>query len=180
MGDPKSDLLVWLDMEMTGLDPETCVPIEIAVIITTKDLEELDTYHAVIHQDEAALAPMNDFVRNMHTENGLLERVAASTTTLADADIAVATIVAKHCPEGDGLLSGNSIHQDRRFIAAYFPKLEASLHYRMVDVSTLKELVRRWYGDDVVFPKPDSDHTALADTRQSIAELGFYREKCFR
>ncbi len=180
MSDPKSDLLVWLDMEMTGLDPDTCVPIEIAIIITTKNLEELHAYHAVIHQDAAALAPMNDFVRNMHTENRLLEKVATSTTSLEEADAAIAAVVAEHCPEGEGLLSGNSIHQDRRFIARYFPKLEANLHYRMVDVSTLKELVRRWYGDDALFPKPDSDHTALADTRQSIAELAFYRSRCFR
>ena len=180
MGDPKSDLLVWLDMEMTGLDPETCVPIEVAIIITTPDLEELETYHAVIHQEEAALASMNDFVLNMHTENGLLTKVAASSTTLEVADAAVAALVGKHCPEGEGLLSGNSIHQDRRFIVRYFPKLEATLHYRMVDVSTMKELVRRWYGPDAIFPKPDSDHTALADTRQSIAELSFYRSRCFR
>lgn len=180
MGDPKSDLLVWLDMEMTGLDPETCVPIEVAIIITTEDLEERETYHAVIHQEEAALASMNDFVRNMHTENGLLERVAKSTTTLAEADAAVAEIVSKIAPEGEALLAGNSIHQDRRFIARYFPALEACLHYRMVDVSTLKELARRWYGADAVFKKPDSDHTALADTRQSIAELAFYRGRCFK
>ncbi len=181
MDEKKSELLVWLDMEMTGLDPETCVPIEVAAIITTKDLEEIETYHAVIHQDDAALASMNDFVRNMHTENGLLEKVGRSSTSLREADDAVAALVARHCPEeGEALLAGNSIHQDRRFIDRYFPSLEARLHYRMVDVSTLKELVRRWYGDAAKFPKPESDHTALADTRQSIAELRFYREKCFK
>ena len=180
MPDAKSDLLVWLDMEMTGLDPETCVPIEIAVIITTADLEERESHHCVIHQDEASLATMNDFVLDMHTQNGLLAKVAQSETTPAEADSTIAAIVARHCPEGDGLLAGNSIHQDRRFVARYFPQLEKCLHYRMVDVSTVKELVRRWYGEDVVFPKPDSDHTALADTRQSIAELAFYRSRCFR
>lgn len=180
MGDPKSKHLVWLDMEMTGLDPATCVPIEVAIILTTESLEELDTYHAVIHQDEAALASMNDFVRNMHTKNGLLERVGASTTSLVEADAACAALVKKIAPEGEALLAGNSIHQDRRFIERYLPELEKCLHYRMVDVSTLKELARRWYGPDAVFKKPDSDHTALADTRQSIEELRFYREKCFR
>jgi len=180
MGDPKGDVLVWLDMEMTGLDPETCVPIEVAVIVTTQDLEERETYHAVVHQDEAALQPMNDFVRNMHTKNGLLEKVAASTTSLAEADAACAALVAHFAPEGEALLAGNSIHQDRRFIDRYFPELAKCLHYRMVDVSTLKELARRWYGADAVFKKPESDHTALADTRQSIAELSFYRQRCFK
>lgn len=180
MSDLKRDLLVWLDMEMTGLDPETCVPIEVALVVTSGDLEELETFHAVIHQDTAALASMNDFVRDMHTGNGLLDRVARSGTSLGEADSAAAALVARHCPEGEGLLAGNSIHQDRRFIAKYFPALEKCLHYRMVDVSTLKELVRRWYGEAALFPKPESDHTALADTRQSIAELAFYREKFFR
>ena len=180
MGDPRSKHLIWLDMEMTGLDPMTCVPIEVAIIVTTETLEEVDTYHAVIHQSESALASMNDFVRNMHTENGLLERVRTSTTSLAEADAACAALVAKIAPEGEALLAGNSIHQDRRFIEPYFPALEKCLHYRMVDVSTLKELARRWYGAAAVFEKPESDHTALADTRQSIAELRFYREKCFR
>jgi len=178
--DAKSDLLVWLDMEMTGLDPETCVPVEVALILTTSDLEEGETYHAVIHQPDTALESMNDFVRDMHTKNGLLAKVGESRTTLAEADAALAALVAKTCEEGEALLAGNSIHQDRRFVERYFPLLEKRLHYRMVDVSTLKELVRRWYGEDAVFPKPDSDHTALADARQSIAELAFYRSRCFR
>ena len=180
MGDPKGDRLVWLDMEMTGLDPETCVPIEVAILVTTNDLEEQESYHAVIHQSADALASMNDFVRDMHTKNGLLERVASSTTSLAEADAAVAAVVDAVCPEGDALLAGNSIHQDRKFIVRYFPELEKRLHYRMVDVSTVKELTRRWYGAGAVFRKPDSDHTALADTRASIAEMKFYREKYFR
>jgi oligoribonuclease len=180
MSDPKSEFLVWLDMEMSGLDPQTCVPLEIAVILTTADLEERESYHAVIHQDDAALATMNDFVRNMHTANGLLEKVASSTVTLAQADASVAELVGRSCEEGEALLAGNSIHQDRRFIERYFPELEKRLHYRMVDVSTVKELARRWYGESAVFPKPASDHTALADTRQSIAELAFYRKSCFR
>ena len=181
MGDPKSELLVWLDMEMTGLDPESCVPIELAAIVTTTDLDEIETYHAVVHQPESALSSMNEFVRNMHTQNGLLDKVARSSTSLAEADAAVAALVARHCPdEGEALLAGNSIHQDRRFIVRYFPALEKRLHYRMVDVSTLKELVRRWYGDAAAFPKPESDHTALADARQSIEELRFYRTKFFK
>lgn len=180
MPDPNSELLVWLDMEMSGLDPETCVPLEIAVIVTAADLEEREVYHGVIRQDSAALASMSDFVRDMHTANGLLERVATSPLSLAEADAAVASLVARSCAEGEAILAGNSIHQDRLFIARYFPELEKRLHYRMVDVSTVKELVRRWYGESAVFAKPESDHTALADTRASIAELAFYRKSCFR
>ncbi len=178
-GADESDLLIWLDMEMTGLDPETCVPIEVAIIITGADLEEREEYHAVVHQPPEALASMNDFVREMHTGNGLLTRVANSDTSIDQADRALAALVLRHCPEGKAVLAGNSIHQDRRFIARYFPELEKTLHYRMVDVSTLKELVRRWYGAGALYPKTESDHTALADTRQSIAELGFYRKQYF-
>ena len=180
MGAPKTNHLIWLDMEMTGLDPETCVPVEVAIIVTDADLEEKDRYAAVIHQGEGALTSMNDFVRKMHTDNGLLDKVRDSKTTLEEADSALAEIVAKHCPEGEAVLAGNSIHQDRRFIARYFPQLEKRLHYRMVDVSPLKELVRRWFGEDALYVKPESDHTALADTRQSIAELAFYRKNHFR
>ncbi len=173
-------LLLWLDMEMTGLDPESCVPIEVALIVTDGNLMEKETFHAVIHQDSAALASMSEFVRDMHTHNGLLTRVAASKTTLEETDATLAALVARHLPEGGGVLAGNSIHQDRRFIVRYFPMLEKHLHYRMVDVSTLKEVVRRWYGEEFLFPKAESDHTALSDTRQSIAELAYYRGRCFR
>jgi len=172
-----SDLLVWLDMEMSGLDPATCVPLEVAIIITSADLTELDSFHSVIHQTDPALESMNDFVRNMHTGNGLLERVRASTTSLDDAERGMVEIVARHCEAGTAVLSGNSIHQDRKFIVAYFPGFEKLLHYRMVDVSTIKELVWRWYGKDALYAKPQSDHTALADTRESIAELGHYRRR---
>ena len=173
------DLLIWLDMEMSGLDPETCVPIEVAIIVTGADLEEREQYHAILHQPVEALASMNDFVREMHTSNGLLTKVADSDTSVDQADRALAELVLRHCPEGKAVLAGNSIHQDRRFITRYFPELEETLHYRMVDVSTLKELVRRWYGAEALYPKTESDHTALADTRQSIAELAFYRKQCF-
>lgn len=174
-----SDLLVWLDMEMTGLDPVVCVPIEVALIVTTADLAEIETFHEVIHQPESAFASMSDFVRDMHTRNGLLERVRVSDRQLGDVDQELAKIVSKHCPGRSAVLSGNSIHQDRKFIARYFPVLEEQLHYRMVDVSTMKELVRRWYGDSALYTKPESDHTALADVRESIAELAFYRQRFF-
>ena len=166
-------------MEMTGLDPVACVPIEVALIVTTANLAEIETFHEVIHQPESAFDSMSDFVRDMHTKNGLLDRVRASDRTLEAVDVELAEIAGRHTPDGAGVLAGNSIHQDRRFISRYFPELEKRLHYRMVDVSTMKELVRRWYGESALYAKPESDHTALADVRQSIAELAFYRERYF-
>jgi oligoribonuclease len=170
----RSDLLVWLDMEMTGLDPETCVPLELAAIITTGELEELDQFTAVIWQPESALAGMSDFVRQMHSENRLLDAVRASTTLLEQADAGLAELIGKWCAPR-AVLAGNSIHQDRLFVRRYFPTTEACLHYRMVDVSSLKELVRRWYGESALYPKAESSHTALEDIRASLAELRHYR-----
>ncbi|HUH00957.1 MAG TPA: oligoribonuclease [Kofleriaceae bacterium] len=167
--------LLWLDMEMTGLDPETCVPIEIAIVVTDAELTELDVAHAVIHQPEEQLATMIEVVREMHTANGLLDKVRAATTSLAQADALVAEVVARQFSR-PAVLAGNSIHTDRRFVMRYFPQLEARLHYRMVDVSSFKEVVRRWYGEAALYPKPESDHTAVADARASIAELAFYRK----
>lgn len=171
--------LVWLDMEMTGLDPETCCPIEVAAIITEgDDLAELGRMEAVIHQPESALQNMVPIVLEMHTANGLLERVRRSDIDLAIADRALAALVTEHCHAGKAMLAGNTIHQDRLFIRRYFPVTEKLLHYRMLDVSTIKELVKRWYGEPKAFNK-ESDHTALSDVRASIAELAYYRAHCF-
>ena len=109
-----TDPLVWLDMEMSGLDPATCVPLEVAIIITSADLTEIDTFHTVIHQDDPALESMNDFVRDMHTGNGLLERVRASTTTLAEADRGMAEIVLRHCEAGTMIASSPSMWSTAR------------------------------------------------------------------
>lgn len=166
--------LLWLDMEMTGLDPETCVPIEIAIVVTTAELEELDVSHAVIHQPEERLESMIEIVREMHTANGLIEKVRASSISVAQADAQLVEVVGRHFSK-PAVLAGNSIHTDRRFVMKYFPQLEARLHYRMVDVSSFKEVFRRWYGEGSLCPKPESDHTAVADARASIAELAFYR-----
>ncbi len=175
-----SEHLVWLDMEMTGLDPETCVPLQVAAIISTPDLAALDEIEITIYQDEEALGGMNDFVRRMHTENGLIERVRASQIDLATTDTELARFLERWVPPGRGLLAGNSIHQDRRFLEAYFPRSTAFLHYRMVDVSTIKELVRRWYGGGSTYAKREADHTALADINESIRELAYYRANFFR
>ncbi len=173
------DRLVWLDMGMTGLDPEICVPLEVAMIITDNQLKELATYESVIRVTETELASMGQFVRDMHTENGLLARVAAATAERALVETAMVKLVETWCTEKTGVLCGNSIWQDRRFIRRYFPRLEAILHYRMVDVSTIKELARRWYGD-AALPHKESPHTAMADIRASIAELEHYRKNLWK
>ncbi len=172
--------LVWLDMEMTGLDPDRCSPIEVALLMTTPELEELDAMEMVIWQPNEVLDRMEPFVRRMHTDNGLLERVRASEFSVADAERRMLTMLARWTKPGEGVLAGNSIHQDRRFLARYFPTVHGYLHYRMVDVSTIKELARRWYGPEVLFNKGNTDHTALADVRSSIAELKHYREAVFK
>ncbi len=172
--------LVWLDMEMTGLDPRRCVPLQVAVVITDSDLGELDAGEVTIWQPEEVLARVEPFVRKMHTDNGLLDRVRASQHGLAQTEREVVALVAKWCPLGSGVLAGNSIHTDRRFIKAYFPLLDGYLHYRMVDVSSIKELVHRWYGRDALFHKPLQLHTALEDVRESIAELKHYRRELWR
>lgn len=172
--------LVWIDLEMTGLNPELDVILEVAVIITGPDLEPIDQYEAVIHQPDSTLLTMSAFVRDMHTKNGLLDRVRASKTSLDEATDAALALIKKHCAEGEGTLAGNSIHQDRRFLRKHMPELDAWLHYRQVDVSSLKILTKAWYPDLPKFGKEDKDHTALADIKQSIAELKYYRENVLR
>lgn len=171
---------IWIDLEMTGLNPDLDVVLEIACIVTGPDLVPLDQYHAVIFQPEAALDRMNDFVRDMHTRNGLIQRVRGSRTELKEAEAATLAMVAKHCKPGEGVLAGNSIHQDRRFMYRHMPALEGYLHYRQVDVSTLKVLREAWHPNVPKFEKPGKDHTALADIKESIAELEYYRTKLMR
>jgi oligoribonuclease len=175
MAETTKDALVWLDMEMTGLDPEENVPIEVAIIVTTKELVELDVFETTIWQPESKLALMSPYVRNMHTVNGLLARVQRSEIELQRAEKNMIATLAKHCAPFDGVLCGNSIHQDRRFLVKYFPAFERLLSYRMVDVSSIKELVKRWYGPSAAFTKAKGEHTALSDIRESIEELKHYR-----
>jgi oligoribonuclease len=172
--------LVWLDLEMTGLDPESCAIIEVGVIITGPDLQPIAELERVIWQPEEALARMEPVVREMHTRNGLIEKVRASTTSLRVAEKEVTALVTDHCGLGEGILAGNSIHTDRRFLTRYMPMLDRYLHYRMVDVTSLKVLVRAWYPNLVEPRKPPSGHTALADLRSSLTELQYYRDILFR
>ena len=171
---------VWLDLEMTGLDPETCAIIEIGIIITGPDLKPIAEMERVIWQPDEVMARMEPVVREMHTRNGLMSRVKSSPISLRIAERDVTSLVADHCALGEGVLCGNSIHTDRRFLIRYMPMLERFLHYRMVDVTSLKVLTRAWFPDVPEPRKNASGHTALADLRASIAELTYYRETFFR
>ena len=177
-----TDVLVWIDMEMTGLEPERERIIEMAVILTDGQLVEIAAGPAiVIHQDDPVLAAMDDWNKKHHGGSGLVERVKASTITDADAEAQTLAFINAHVGAKDRpVLAGNSIHQDRRFIRSYMPALEKRLHYRMVDVSTIKELARRWFPAVIAKqPAKKDTHRALDDIRESIEELRFYRQHVF-
>ncbi|HEY5920324.1 MAG TPA: oligoribonuclease [Kofleriaceae bacterium] len=176
------DVLVWLDMEMTGLDPERERIIEIATIITDGQLTELATGpELVIHQADEVLAAMDDWNKKHHGASGLIERVKTSTVTEAQAEEQTIAFINAHVPAKERpVLAGNSIHQDRRFIRRFMPALEKRLHYRMVDVSTIKELARRWFPSLISKQKPKKEtHRALDDIRESIDELRYYKQHVF-
>jgi oligoribonuclease len=173
-----TDVLVWLDMEMTGLDPDKERIIEIATILTDGNLTELGTGpELVIHQDDPVLAAMDDWNKSHHGASGLVDRVRASTVRESDAEAQTLAFINAHVTAKERpVLAGNSIHQDRRFVRRYMPVLEKRLHYRMVDVSSVKELARRWYPEIVgKQPQKKETHRALDDIRESIEELRFYR-----
>lgn len=178
----KNDRLVWVDLEMTGLDLERHVIVEVAALVTDADLTILgEGVDLVVHATEAELAEMDDFVTTMHATSGLTELVRTSTVTLADAEDAVLQLIGQHChPDHPAPLAGNSIATDRAFIREQMPRLDEALHYRMVDVSSIKELARRWY-PRVYFNQPDKgmSHRALADIVESIRELDYYRRAIF-
>ncbi|HEX2273845.1 MAG TPA: oligoribonuclease [Acidimicrobiales bacterium] len=176
-------MLVWMDLEMTGLDPATHVIVEIATMVTDDDLEIVaEGPDLVVHQPPEALAAMDDIVRQMHTRSGLIHAIEASSLSLAEAGQATLDFIRSHVPEpGTVPLCGNSIGTDRRFLAAYLPDLDRWLHYRSIDVSTVKELCRRWYPDVfAAVPRKQGAHRAAGDIRESIAELRHYRETIFR
>lgn len=172
--------LVWLDLEMTGLDAQVDVILQAAVVVTSAELLPLEELACDLWQPEAALAKMSPFVREMHEKNGLIERVRRSTLDLRRAEQLILELVSGWCPYG-AVLCGNSIWQDRRFIDRYMPGLAAYLTYRIVDVSTIKVLARTWYGQSALYAKPsEGEHDALTDVRNSIAELAHYRRTLFR
>ncbi|MBZ6068158.1 oligoribonuclease [Aeromonas schubertii] len=172
--------LVWIDMEMTGLDPDECVVLEIASIVTDKDLNVLAEGPVLaIHQSEAELAKMDEWNQNTHGASGLIDRVRASRHDEAAAVAETLAFLRQWVPERTSPMCGNSIGQDRRFMVRHMPELEAFFHYRNVDVSTIKELVRRWKPEILGEFKKQGAHQALDDIRESVAELRFYRERIF-
>ena len=176
-----ADRLVWIDCEMTGLDPKFDEIVEIACIVTDAELNELDEgITLVVKSGEESFAAMDDFVVNMHTVSGLIEEIPLGIS-LADAEQQVLAYVKSHVPEArKAPLAGSSVYVDRGFLANYMPELDAHLHYRLLDVSSVKELTRRWY-PRVYFASPEKtgNHRALGDIRDSISELRFYRDAVF-
>lgn len=176
-----ADRIVWIDCEMTGLSVRTDEIVEIACIVTEPDLTEIDEgVSFVIKPNDAPLAAMDDVVVNMHTASGLLDEIP-NGISLQEAEAKVLEYIRTHIPEaGKSHLAGSSIYVDRAFLAKYMPNLDAYLHYRLIDVSSIKELTRRWY-PRVYYATPpkNGNHRALGDIRESIAELRYYRDAVF-
>lgn len=174
------DKLVWIDLEMSGLDVETCQILEIATIITDSQLEILaEGPELVIHQPDEVLDAMDAWNTKHHGESGLTQAVKDSTVSLEQAEAKTLAFVRRYCGENEAPLCGNTIWQDRRFLGHYMPRLEAFLHYRIIDVSSFKEVVHRWYPGEADPPPKGQSHRALDDIRESIEELRYYREAVF-
>ena len=178
---PKSERLVWIDLEMTGLDTGRDHIIEIATIVTDSQLEVVAEGPVIaIHQPDTVLGAMDDWNRRTHGESGLVERVRNSSASARDAESRTLEFLQEHVERGASPMCGNSVCQDRRFLAREMPDLEAFFHYRNLDVSTLKELARRWAPDVLASLQKSSRHLALDDIRESIEELRHYRRLMFR
>jgi oligoribonuclease len=175
-------MLAWIDLEMTGLDPTRHTIVEIACLITDDDLAIVaEGPDMIVHATPEELSQMDDFVTDMHTRSGLLAAITASTLTLEEAGTMTLDFLGLHIPEPATVpLAGNSIGTDRRFLAVYLPEVENFLHYRSVDVSTIKELCRRWHPEILKgVPTKKGGHRALQDIRESVAELAYYRTALF-
>lgn len=175
------DHLVWIDMEMSGLDVGKERILEIAILVTDGQLEIIaEGPELVVNQPDALLASMDDWNRSHHGSSGLTERVKNSTVTEKEAEDRVLAFLTNYCPPRMAPLAGNSVHQDRLFLAKYMPRVEKFLHYRNVDVSTIKELGKRWYPKTIQQkPQKKASHRALADIRESLEELKYYRKLLF-
>jgi oligoribonuclease len=175
---PDSFRLVWIDLEMTGLNAAADHILEIAAVITGADLVPLADVERVIFQPDDVLERMSTRVRKIHSENSLIAEVRASKTTRAEAERAVLSTISRHCPPGEGILSGNSIYHDWRFLVRHMPRLEQHLHFRQVDIGTISVLVGAWY-PHIAFPRVATNHRAMADVRASIEELRYYCQHAF-
>jgi oligoribonuclease len=173
--------LIWIDMEMSGLNPETDRILEIAIVITDAQLTTVaEAPVLVVHQPDAVLDAMDNWNKSTHKKSGLIDRVKASTLTEADVEAQMIAFLAQHVPSGASPICGNSVHQDRRFLVRYMPKLDAYFHYRHIDVSTLKELARRWKPEVLNGMVKHGKHEALADIHESIEELRYYRTQIMK
>jgi oligoribonuclease len=173
--------LVWIDMEMSGLDPDSDSVLEVALIVTDKDLNLVETGPVlVVHQRDEVLDAMDSWNKGTHGKSGLIDQVKASTLSEADVEAQMIEFMKQHVGERTSPMCGNSICQDRRFLARHMPKLEAYFHYRNLDVSTLKELAARWRPELKDGFKKANSHTALADIQESIEELKYYRDNFIR
>jgi oligoribonuclease len=169
--------LIWIDMEMSGLDPDADMILEVAVVITDSQLNTVaEAPVLVVHQPDAVLDRMDDWNKSTHAKSGLIDRVKASTLTVAEVEQRMVAFLSEHVPPKTSPMSGNTVHQDRRFLARHMPALEAYFHYRNLDVSTLKELAKRWKPLIMVGLTKHGKHEALADIHESIEELKYYRE----
>ena len=178
---PNEFNLVWVDMEMTGLDPDSDRIIEVAVVVTDMHLNVLAEGPVfAIHQSDETMDKMDAWNKGTHGRSGLIERVKTSTVSEADAEVALIDFLKQYVPAGKSPMCGNTICQDRRFMVRGMPKLEAFFHYRNLDVSTLKELCRRWKPELIAGFKKHQKHTALADILESVEELKYYREHFIR
>ena len=181
MGKAKNTNLVWVDLEMTGLDPKNCTILEIGVIVTDSQLEVMaERPSFAIHQSKKILDNMEAWSRKHHKESGLTDECRLSKVSLKKAEAEALHFVKTYCKPRSAPLCGNTIGQDRRFLFKYMPKLEAYLHYRSIDVSSVKEVVSRWYPQDFKMPRlKTQSHRVMADIRESIEELRYYRKKVF-
>ncbi len=177
----RENMLVWIDLEMTGLDPQKDMIVEIASIITDNSLTVIDEGPSlVIHHERTIFDAMHAVVKKMHHDSGLTEKSIHSSVSLIEAEQKTLAFIKEHCTQGNAILCGNSIYNDRNFLVRYMPQVVDYLHYRLIDVSSVKELVKRWYPNDphVGFEKRKT-HRAADDIRESIAELKHYRKYFF-
>jgi oligoribonuclease len=175
---PDSIRLVWIDLEMTGLNAASDHILEIAAVVTGADLVPLAEVERVIFQPDDVLERMSARVRRIHSDNGLIDAVRASKTTRAEAERAVLGAIARHSPPGEGILSGNSVYHDWRFLVRHMPRLEQHLHSRQVDIGTISVLVASWY-PHIEFPRRPTNHRAMDDIRASLEELRYYCQHAF-